>query len=137
MVFETSVRVRFRDTDMYGHVNNSSYATYAEEARIAFMEEQFGGFTPPLILAKANYTFLHQTKFPDHRDIKAKVWFSRIGNSSADMETRLLAMDGTALCDTTVTVVHFDYKTQKASAIPDDVRTVLKRYLYEDEKPNV
>lgn len=128
MVFETPIRVRFRDTDMYGHVNNSSFATYMEEARIAFLEAHFGGFTLPLILASASYKFLNQTRFPEHRNLTANMWFSHIGNSSATIEVQLVAPDGTCVCECTAVVVHFDYDAQKPVRLPKDVREVFQRY---------
>ncbi|MFB5190419.1 acyl-CoA thioesterase [Alicyclobacillus fastidiosus] len=133
MFHESSIRVRFRDTDMYGHVNNASYATFMEEARIQFIEEHFGDFSIPLILASAAYKFISQTKFPEHRDIISRMWVRKLGHSSADMVTHLLAQDGTRLCECVLTVVHFDYEAQKAARIPDDVRRVLERYLHAEE----
>lgn len=132
MAFETSVRVRFRDTDMYGHVNNASYATYMEESRIQFMEAHFGGFNVPLILASAAYQFRQQTKFPEHRDIRAVMWVTRIGTASADIMTQLISEEGLVLCECLVTVVHFDYEQQKASPIPPHVRDVFLQYVKED-----
>ncbi|MFD1677532.1 acyl-CoA thioesterase [Alicyclobacillus fodiniaquatilis] len=128
MIFETTLRVRFRDTDMYGHVNNATYATYVEETRVAFLLEVFGEFTVPLIVASAAYQYTYQTRFPEHRDIVAKMWFSSIGNSSAEIATELLAQDGTLLCKSQVTIVYFDYQAQRPARIPEDVRSVLHRY---------
>lgn len=36
--FSHTLQVRFRDMDAYGHVNNSVYFTYLEEARTAFVQ---------------------------------------------------------------------------------------------------
>lgn len=38
-MYETQVKVRFCETDALGHINNTSYFIYLEEARIAFFEE--------------------------------------------------------------------------------------------------
>lgn len=131
MDFTTKVRVRFSDTDMYGHVNNASYATYMEESRIQFMEQHFGGFHVPLILAAASYQFVRQTKFPTHRDVVARLWVTRIGTSSTDIRTYLETSDGELLCQCDVTVVHFDYESQVASPLPEDVRRVFEQYLHD------
>ena len=42
MTFETTVDPRYRDLDTMGHVNNAVYATYVEQARIAFFREEVG-----------------------------------------------------------------------------------------------
>lgn len=39
MPFETEVPVRYSDRDTLGHVNNAVFATFLEEARIAFVRE--------------------------------------------------------------------------------------------------
>lgn len=40
--FTTEVPVRYSDVDTYGHVNNATYATYLEEARIDYLEALLG-----------------------------------------------------------------------------------------------
>ncbi len=39
---ETRIRIRWRDMDAYGHVNNGVYLTYLEECRDAWAQELFG-----------------------------------------------------------------------------------------------
>jgi len=38
-MIELSMRIRWRDVDSYGHVNNAVYLTYLEEARDRWVEE--------------------------------------------------------------------------------------------------
>jgi len=40
--FETTVDVRYSDVDTYGHVNNATYATYLEEARVDYLDTVLG-----------------------------------------------------------------------------------------------
>jgi len=40
--FQTEIPVRYSDIDSYGHVNNATYATYLEEARIDYLEAVLG-----------------------------------------------------------------------------------------------
>ncbi|MFC7027408.1 acyl-CoA thioesterase [Halomicroarcula sp. GCM10025710] len=40
--FTTEVAVRYKDIDSYGHVNNVTYGTYLEEARIDYLEAVVG-----------------------------------------------------------------------------------------------
>ena len=39
MSHNTNIQVRFVDTDALGHVNNSAFAHYAEDARIRFFQD--------------------------------------------------------------------------------------------------
>ena len=46
LTFETEIAVRYRDLDTYGHVNNAVYATYVEQARLAYLTTVLGAETP-------------------------------------------------------------------------------------------
>ncbi|HEY7331820.1 MAG TPA: thioesterase family protein, partial [Candidatus Limnocylindria bacterium] len=35
----TSVQVRFRDIDAFGHVNNAVVSSYVEQARVTYLRE--------------------------------------------------------------------------------------------------
>ena len=39
---ETHIRIRWRDMDAYGHVNNGVYLTYLEECRDRLVEDLMG-----------------------------------------------------------------------------------------------
>jgi len=125
----TEMKVRFGDTDMLGHVNNASYFTYMEESRIDFLAA-LGLEQVPLILASARVDFLAQTYFSDLLDVETFV--SRIGNSSFDIVNRMYRSGGQDLVfEGVAVVVYFDYATQRAALVPDDLRTQLQVYLEE------
>ena len=42
-----SIEVRFADTDAMGHVNNATYLTYCEIARIKYWTDVTGGHRAP------------------------------------------------------------------------------------------
>jgi acyl-CoA thioester hydrolase len=42
-MIELPMRIRWRDVDSYGHVNNAVYLTYLEEARDRWVEETLPG----------------------------------------------------------------------------------------------
>ncbi|NMP22878.1 acyl-CoA thioesterase [Sulfobacillus harzensis] len=123
----TSLRVRFGETDMAGHVNNAVYLSYLEEARIQFLREALHLDGMPLILASARLDFISQVFFPDQITIESGV--SRFGRSSFDIVHRLyrepdhqLALEGLA------TVVYFDYQQQKPAPFPEEWRDQLQPY---------
>ncbi|WP_052158983.1 thioesterase family protein, partial [Halobacillus sp. BBL2006] len=83
MNHEVPVRVRFCETDMAGHVNNTSYFIYLEEARGKFFEDvipnhsnSFGRF----IIASTKCDFVSQAYFGQSLIISS--WVSTIGNKS-------------------------------------------------------
>lgn len=128
MRHETKIAVRFRDTDMMGHVNNSMYFTYMEEARIKFIQDALRSETGQLILASAKVNYRSQTFFG--QTLVVASWVSRIGNSSFDVSCEMRDEEtGRIAFDAVATVVYFDYEAQKSVLIPADVRERMDPYV--------
>lgn len=130
---EATYDVRFYETDALQHVSNTVLVGWFESAR----EPIFRMFTPeldlqnwPLILASYKVDFLEQI-FYGH-PVTVRTMISRMGKSSFDVYQELWQQDKRCASGTT-TMVHFDYKTQKSAAIPEDVRATLEGYLTRDD----
>ena len=78
--------VRFSDTDLQGHVNNTAIAKYVESGRLHFdfdvLTPAADGIDEPfsLILAKLNLNFLAETFFPGRVRVGSRL--IGLGNSS-------------------------------------------------------
>ncbi len=127
MTFFTDIQVRFNDTDMLGHLNNATYATFSEYARLIFLEE-VAGLSDNLILAHLSLDFIKQVKFGD--TVKVSTVVKKLGNSSMTLYQEVIANDQAAARIHSV-VVHFDYQEQSAKRIPDEARKKLEPYLDE------
>ncbi|WAA11614.1 acyl-CoA thioesterase [Fervidibacillus halotolerans] len=102
--FSCPIQVRFNETDMYGHVNNTVPFTYFEYARIEYLK--YLGFmeywndpdneTIPVV-ADLQCDFLAQMYFDDRIHVYVKV--NEIGRSSVDLHYMGKKGDGT-LCFT-------------------------------------
>ncbi|WP_438311295.1 acyl-CoA thioesterase [Sporosarcina sp. FA9] len=88
--FSVQVSVRFSETDMYGHLNNTVTFAYYEYARIEYLK-QIGlmndwldpaGKTIPVV-ADLQCDYLKQVFFDEALDIYVKA--ASIGNSSVDV----------------------------------------------------
>ncbi|MFD1927233.1 acyl-CoA thioesterase [Sporosarcina siberiensis] len=88
--FSVSVSVRFSETDMYGHLNNTVTFAYYEYARIEYLK-QIGlmndwldpnGVTIPVV-ADLQCDYLKQVFFDEALDIYVKA--ASVGNSSVDI----------------------------------------------------
>ena len=119
------IQVRFGDTDAMGHLNNTSFASYAESGRLAFVGT-FGEEVRSLILAHLAIDFRRQVRFGEAVVIETRV--ERIGRSSLTLQQRVLA-DGTLAADIRSVVVYFDYARAESLAIPDALRALLASYL--------
>ncbi|SIS83417.1 acyl-CoA thioesterase [Alicyclobacillus vulcanalis] len=137
MIHETPIHIRYSDTDLNGHVNNAVYATYMEEARIAFLQEVFPGQRLPLVAASIHLDFRRETRYPEHTDVVVKSWLTRLGRSSFEFYHQITSVDGEVLCEGTAVVVHYDFETRKSAPLPDWARQALLPYVREREESNL
>ena len=117
--FFIELDVRWADMDCIGHVNNATFLTYVETARIKLIEKL--GFTDvPIIMASIKIDYVNQLKYPSTMEIGQKI--SRLGNSSFDILTGIYNKDsGELITVSTTTLVCFDYETQKTITIPQKI----------------
>ncbi|MGK7377935.1 acyl-CoA thioesterase [Planococcus sp. 1R117A] len=88
--FSVPVQVRFSETDMFGHVNNTVPIIYFEFARIEYMKEiglmqrwlEDGSELFPVV-ADIQVDYTQQVYFDEKLDVHVKV--DSIGNSSIDV----------------------------------------------------
>ena len=133
MQHETSITVRFGETDLLGHVNNASYFSYLEHARVEFFkalssDEGYQYDKWQFILATIKCDFLAQTYFDQELTIGTKV--SRIGNTSFTLEQPIYDKEtGKLVADGESVIVYFDFEEQKSKPIPEGLRKKLEEYL--------
>lgn len=133
MLHERKITVRFSETDAAGHVNNTSYFIYMEEARGKFFEALGFGRDPSdtdmrFILASTKCDFVDQAYFND--ELKVTTAVSKIGEKSfrlqheiVDEESARLIARGEAV------IVHFNYHSQQSEELPESVKTALESCL--------
>lgn len=110
-------RVRFRDCDAMGHVNNAVYSTYLEEARIGFL----GGLSS-FILARVEIDFRAELRLGE--DVEVRTRCSRIGTKSFDLD-HVLEASGRVVAEARSVLVSYDYERGASVAVPDDMRARL------------
>lgn len=130
--FRTDIQVRFNDTDMLGHLNNTSYALYAEQGRVAFMDVfRNEGALPEgvfVILARIELDFFKQVRYGDRVHVLTQV--AKLGRTSITLVQDICGNDALAARAVSVVVV-FDYGAQKPIPIPKSARAMLEPYLLE------
>jgi acyl-CoA thioester hydrolase len=125
MVHRTELQMRFCDTDALGHVNNVSYAAYAETGRVDFLK-RLGKSVTSLILANVTIDYRRQVSFGEALRIDS--WVASLGRSSITLGQTIWANDERA-ADVKSVVVHFDYKTGKPMALTAEIRAELEPML--------
>ncbi|MDQ3039236.1 MAG: acyl-CoA thioesterase [Pseudomonadota bacterium] len=128
ILFPHSIEPRWRDLDAFGHVNNSNFLTYLEEARIRWFETFGGawvtdGIAPLLAAVQLNY----RAPIDYPASISIELFAQRIGNTSLTVGHRIQATDGSVLhADGHVVMVWIDRATGRPIALPELVLTALR-----------
>ena len=118
----TDIQVRFADTDALGHLNNTSFALYAEQARLDFLREATGEPRGGFILAHIALDFRRQVRYGD--GVHVLTWVERVGTTSVTLAQRVVANGGTA-ADVRSVVVRFDYAAQRPTPFDGAAREWL------------
>ncbi|WP_077327288.1 acyl-CoA thioesterase [Virgibacillus siamensis] len=126
--FYTPIKVRFSETDMFGHVNNVSPFIYFEEARIEFLKaaglfdsSNIGDGMP--IVADLQCDYHKQMFFNDNLKLYVKVNY--VGNTSLDVHYMALN-DREELCLTgRGRMVYINPQTGKPVSIGESMKEIL------------
>jgi acyl-CoA thioester hydrolase len=132
-VFDLSMPIRWGDMDAFGHVNNTVYFRYMEQARISWFESvgvagrDANGQGP--VIVTASMEFLRQLAYPG--DVIARISVSKPGRSSFDSGFELLRADepGQLYARGGARVVWIDYALGKSVPLPDALRELIERSL--------
>ncbi len=114
-------KVRFRDVDAMGHVNNAVFLTYIEEARIAYLLRFDAGVTD-MILARAEIDF--RAPLRAHDEIEIGVRPAGIGTKSFELEYEVRSGAAVAAQAKTV-IVSYDYESGRSVELPESWREAL------------
>ena len=117
--------MRFSDTDALGHVNNGSFAIYAETARLALLGELGESFRS-LILAHLSVDFRRQVHFGERVEVETEV--TKLGTTSVTLQ-QVVRANGEPAAEVRSVVVLFDYATQRPRPLPPDAREQLAPFM--------
>ena len=121
----TDIQVRFADSDALGHINNASFATYAEMARLEFLST-LGESVQRMILANLVIDFRRQVLVTDAVHVDS--WVEKLGNTSMSIAHTIFANDEPA-AEIKSVVVYFDYASSKAMPLTQEMREGLGPFL--------
>jgi acyl-CoA thioester hydrolase len=113
----TIENVRLRDVDSAGHVNNSVYATYLEQARVAIF-----GFGAPFVLARLAIDFRAPAVFGEEIQIGTRV--TRVGHRTVHLQHRVTGQAG-LVAEATGVLVAIDKANRCSIPVPQRWRRHL------------
>ena len=121
----TTLQVRFRDIDAFGHVNNAVFLSYLELARIRYLLDVLQPDLPieklPLILARLELDFRSPIALGEEVEVESRV--DRVGRTSFEMMHRMtVGPDGRLVGEARTVLVTYDYQAARPILVPDDWR---------------
>ncbi len=132
--FEMRIPIRWGDMDAMGHVNNTIYFRYLEQARISWFDAVIGtpdqkGCGP--ILAHVSCDFVKPLLYPG--EVCVRQMITRVGRSSVDMDLEILRVDpadgsgaqgaaGEVYARGKSVIVWMDYAAQRSVPWPETLK---------------
>ncbi len=128
---EVRLRLRWRDMDAYGHVNNAVYLTFLEEARDAWVEEVLGPVaedTWHFVLARVAIDFRRELTLSDG-EIVARCGLGSFGRSSIRTREEVRTAEGAVSAQAEAVIVPRDPRTGASRPLTQPERAALEREL--------
>ncbi len=124
-VHVASITVRWRDLDAFNHVNNASYLTYLEEARLLWLRHVPTALPTDQaapVLAASQLNYRSPINWPAQLDVQ--LFCTRLGNSSITLSHRIVDADDSErlYCDGSVTMVWINPRSGKPVTLPEALR---------------
>lgn len=110
----TDIQVRFADTDMLGHINNTAYAAFTEVGRSDFFTSLFGE-VPWFVLARMELDFRREGFLADKLQVRTSA--EALGTTSMTLRQDIYRGDE-CVVTTRCVLVCIDRDTRKKGNIP-------------------
>lgn len=121
------IPIRWGDMDAYGHVNNTVYFRYMEQARVAWLEAVGVPMGVPVqgpVIINASCTFLKQLTYPGI--IEVRMYGGTPGRSSLPSHYELRREGEEALyAEGAAKIVWVDHALGRSCPLPERIRKLL------------
>ncbi|MGZ5212502.1 MAG: acyl-CoA thioesterase [Actinomycetota bacterium] len=130
-MYEIRIRIRWRDMDAYGHVNNGVYLTYLEECRDAWAQQLLGSVDGSwdFVLAHVGIDYRNQLTQMDG-EILVRCRLASFGRSSVRTREEIVKADGTIAAEAEAVVVPRDPDADRSRPLTEPERALLQAELY-------
>lgn len=128
-----SVKVRFSDLDAMGHVNNASYLSFLEEARLAYYNEVLKVNTNNLdfnaVIGRIEIDYISQIRLGDEVEIYTRT--ARIGHKSSDVEHLVVVANNgnkKIAAKALTKLVSFDYRQNLSVSVSEEAKKTIEEF---------
>jgi acyl-CoA thioester hydrolase len=122
-VEEIEIRIRWRDVDNYGHVNNAVYLTYLEECRDRWVRGTLGGDVD-FVIVRIAIDFRRELSLEDEA-VVVTCRGTGYGTSSIRTAETIRALDGWVAAESESVIVAHDPGARRSRPLTDDERAAL------------
>lgn len=129
--FEYRLQVRWSDSDRLGHVNNTRFVEYLQEARAHFITQcllQAEGSRGATVVRKLTVDFLRPI-FDESGPLLIEISVARIGRTSFGIRHHVRDSAAELCAESEATMVAFDLDAQASRPLTDREKAVLAEYL--------
>lgn len=132
--FVTRCAMRWSDMDAYGHVNNTAYLAYLEQARVSMFFDRYDStFARGTVVAHHEITYLRPVVYHPE-PLRLELWIDRM--RGADFVVRYEVFDGDTLAATAATrLVTFDFDSNRPRRLTEEERGILLGYTDRATQP--
>jgi acyl-CoA thioester hydrolase len=123
LVHEERIKIRWRDVDNYGHVNNAVYLTYLEEARDAWTHRALGDRFD-FVIVRVAIDYRRELSLDDD-EVIVRCRGAGYGRASIRTAEQILTPDGTVRAEAESVIVAHDPRARSARALTDEERALL------------
>ncbi len=120
--FTHKLQTRWRDCDAFRHINNATYLSYIEDARLELMRRwEITQDGKSVIVASVKIDYYKQVIHPTKLIIGQRV--SRLGNKSFDINSTVFNLDtNEAVCESVITIVCFDFSASVTVPVYSEIK---------------
>jgi acyl-CoA thioester hydrolase len=129
-VEEVEIRIRWRDVDNYGHVNNAVYLTYLEECRDRWVREAVGGKVN-FVIVRIAIDFRRELSLADE-GVVATCRGTGYGTSSIRTAETIRAKAGWIAAESESVVVAHDPEARRSRPLTGAERSALDAAIAAD-----
>lgn len=127
------LQMRFRDIDLFGHVNNNVYFEYFDLGKVKYIEATLGSLFNPradaAVVANINCNFMHPTLPNEALAVETRT--DAIGEHSFTLSQRVLNTETSEVkCEARVVMVCFNTRTGQSIELPEE----WKKHILDFEK---
>jgi acyl-CoA thioester hydrolase len=126
LTLEMVIPIRWGDMDAMGHVNNTAYFRYMEQARIEWAYEHLAGEFEARrgsVIANASCNYLIPLVYP--KTIEVRMFLAHPGRSSVTSYYDIVAGD-TTYAEGAAKIVWMDFATGRPTPLPEIVVAPLR-----------